>query len=498
MTQATLELPSSEALSVAVKSVPSAATARPELNMLARAWFALAFAALVIAGVFAFVPVIGRTPGLSGLIEDPALAKRFLVVHVDLALLVWFGAMEQALFHSVASRSAPRAFRIGAALAAWLGTLLMLASLGWADAEPVLSNYVPVLDHPVFLTGLGLFGAGMLLGFVSGPLALSQEKLAWGSLLPAASIPGLRTCAIAFVIAILTMAAAAQTLPVVYTREPLYPLHFYESTFWGGGHILQVANVAAMMSAWLLLLSPAMGGSPVSRRVATVVFGLLLLPHLSGPLFALLGAQTGSYFSAFTELMRWGIFPAVLIMLALLCFALVRRSRAGLMPRRWWLEPGVAGFGASAILTLTGFICGALISGSNVMIPAHYHASIGGVTAAFMAAAFPVMEHLRLGRLGPKGRLASALQPMLFGVGQVTFVVGLALAGLHGMARKVYGAEQQVSTAQQHLGLAIMAIGGVLAVTGGGLFVVLVISAWRNRGNPTAGAAAPLIGKVSI
>jgi hypothetical protein len=26
---------------------------------------------LVIAGVFAFVPVIGRTPGLSGLIKDP-------------------------------------------------------------------------------------------------------------------------------------------------------------------------------------------------------------------------------------------------------------------------------------------------------------------------------------------------------------------------------------------------------------------------------------------
>ena len=71
MTLATLELPSSEALSVAVKSVPSAATAQPEVNMLARAWFALAFVALVIAGVFAFVPVIGRTPGLSGLIKDP-------------------------------------------------------------------------------------------------------------------------------------------------------------------------------------------------------------------------------------------------------------------------------------------------------------------------------------------------------------------------------------------------------------------------------------------
>jgi heme/copper-type cytochrome/quinol oxidase subunit 1 len=176
-------------------------------------------------------------------------------------------------------------------------------------------------------------------------------------------------------------------------------------------------------------------------------------------------------------------------MLTLLIVALVKRARAGLMPRRWWLEPGVAGFGASAALTLTGFICGALISGSNVMIPAHYHASIGGVTAAFMAAAFPLMEHLKLGKLGDRGKRAAAIQPLLFGVGQVTFVVGLALAGLHGMARKVYGAEQQVSTAQQHVGLAIMAIGGVLAVAGGGLFVILVISAWRNR---QQAAAAPV------
>jgi hypothetical protein len=66
--------------------------------MLSRVWFALALAALVVAGVFAFIPVIGRTPGLCNLIQDPTLAKRFLVVHVDLALLVWFGVMRLALF----------------------------------------------------------------------------------------------------------------------------------------------------------------------------------------------------------------------------------------------------------------------------------------------------------------------------------------------------------------------------------------------------------------
>ncbi len=492
MSLATLELPATLAARTRTEPTLAAETpkALPLAAALSRAWFALAFVALVIAGVFAFIPVIGRTPGLNTLIQDPTFAKRFLVVHVDLALLVWFGAMELALFQLVPAQGAPGVLRRLAAVSAFAGTALMLLSLAWPDAEPVLSNYVPVLDHPVFLSGLGLFGAGMLAGFITGPLTLAREELKPHSLLPAAAMPGLRACALAFIVALITMAASAQTLPAVYTRDPLYPLHFYESTFWGGGHILQVSNVAAMMAAWLILLTPALGGSPVSRRVSTLIFGALILPHLAGPLLALQGAQTGSYFSAFTELMRWGIFPAVLVMLTLLIVALVKRARVGLMPRRWWSEPGVAGFGASAALTLTGFVCGALISGSNVMIPAHYHASIGGVTAAFMAAAFPLMDHLKLGQLGDKGKRAAAIQPLLFGVGQVTFVVGLALAGLHGMARKVYGAEQQVSTGQQHLGLAIMAIGGVLAVAGGGLFVILVISAWRNR---QKAAAAPVL-----
>nr|MBP9892277.1 hypothetical protein [Planctomycetota bacterium] len=317
MSLATLELPATLAARTRTEPTLAAETpkALPLAAALSRAWFALAFVALVIAGVFAFIPVIGRTPGLNTLIQDPTFAKRFLVVHVDLALLVWFGAMELALFQLVPAQGAPGVLRRLAAVSAFAGTALMLLSLAWPDAEPVLSNYVPVLDHPVFLSGLGLFGAGMLAGFITGPLTLAREELKPHSLLPAAAMPGLRACALAFIVALITMAASAQTLPAVYTRDPLYPLHFYESTFWGGGHILQVSNVAAMMAAWLILLTPALGGSPVSRRVSTLIFGALILPHLAGPLLALQGAQTGSYFSAFTELMRWGIFPAVLVML---------------------------------------------------------------------------------------------------------------------------------------------------------------------------------------
>ncbi|MCQ3951053.1 MAG: hypothetical protein DPW14_14700 [Planctomycetes bacterium] len=480
MSQATLDLPVPPKFKARAPSARVGAESPAPSLGLARGWASLAFFSLLVAGLFAFIPVIGRTPGLSQLIEDPTFAKRFLVVHVDLALLVWFGAMELALFQLLPARVAPNPLRRGAVISAWLGTLLMLASLAW-PAEPVLSNYVPVLDHPVFLLGLGLFGVGMLGGFVTGPLTLSHEEPRSSLLLPAGAMPGLRACALAFIMAVITMAASAQSLPSTYTRDPLYPLHFFESTFWGGGHILQVANVAAMMSAWLLLLAPLLRRNPISRKTATLLFAGLILPHLAGPLVALQGAQTGSYFSAFTELMRWGIFPAVLLMLGILIAKLVRASRRGELATGWWRSPAFAGFAASAGLTITGFLCGALISGSNVLIPAHYHASIGGVTVAFMAAAFPLMEHLKLGSLGPRASRLSAWQPWLFGVGQVTFVVGLALAGLHGMARKVYGAEQQVSTAQQTTGLAIMALGGLLAVAGGGLFVALVIAAWRRR-----------------
>jgi heme/copper-type cytochrome/quinol oxidase subunit 1 len=139
----------------------------------------------------------------------------------------------------------------------------------------------------------------------------------------------------------------------------------------------------------------------------------------------------------------------------------------------------VCAFLVSASLTVLGFGLGAAIRGSNTMVPAHYHASIGGVTVAFMA-----MTYLLLGAFGysiPSARLqrGAAWQPLVYGVGQMIFAAGFGLAGAYGMARKAYGAEQAARSTAETIGLAIMGTGGLLAIVGGLMFIGLVIAIMR-------------------
>src|SRR5512145_532688 len=63
----------------------------------ARRWFLLAVGSLVIAGLLSISVVFGRLPGIARFIDDPLFFKRCLVVHVDLALVVWFYAFIAAL-----------------------------------------------------------------------------------------------------------------------------------------------------------------------------------------------------------------------------------------------------------------------------------------------------------------------------------------------------------------------------------------------------------------
>ena len=118
----------------------------------------------------------------------------------------------------------------------------------------------------------------------------------------------------------------------------------------------------------------------------------------------------------------------------------------------------------SALLTLLGFALGAGIRGSNTMIPAHYHASIGGITAAFMTVTYLMLRAFGFSIPTRRLRRAAAWQPVTYGVGQMVFASGFALAGIYGMSRKAYGAEQAGRGLGESIGLGVMGIGGLIAV----------------------------------
>lgn len=442
----------------------------------ARRFLVVAVSALVVAGVLSLLLVVGRMPPFDALVHDPLFFKRCLVVHVVLALVVWFYAFIAGLLGTLPACGASSRASRAAPFVAAAGVSTMVASAWVSGARPVLANYVPMIDSAAFQVGLIAFGLGIVMGVADARLLGSAPTDGGFLRVPSAAVPGLRATGISLVLAAVTFATSWALAPRGLTPDTLFEL-----ANWGGGHVLQLASTSAMLSVWIILLAGALGRAPLSRGVSAAVFAALVTPWLASPLLAARGIQDVAARSGFTWLMELGLFPAVLIVLATGLRAL-RRDRVGVR------DPRVLGFLVSAALALAGFVLGALVRGSTTTVPAHYHASIGAVTASFMTLAFPMLEALGHPSPSARGRRLARIQPAVYGVGQLVFAVGFALAGAHGMARKAYGAEQQVRDGWATAGLVVMGIGGAAAVAGGVLFLFLVLSALRRRS--TAGSAA--------
>jgi hypothetical protein len=440
----------------------------------ARGWLALAVGVLVLAGLFSLVVVIGRMPPFDRLVTDPLFFKRGLVVHVNLALVAWFYSFVAALLFLPSGRRAPGWISRHSVHLGGFGVLLMLLAAALPGSQPVLSNYVPMIDHWLFGAGQIVFAAGVLASFFGSRLLPGRVVRPSFIDLPDAADVGLRCAALCLVLAAVVFGLSWWSLP-----QGLQLDAHYELLMWGGGHVLQLTCSIAMVSVWILLLHSALGRSPVSGAAARGLFFACVMPWLISPLFALAGADSTAYREGFTSLMRWSIFPVVSIFLFFCLRALAEEWRNGRIDRRALADPRVSGFLVSAALTVLGFGLGAAIRGSNTMVPAHYHASIGGVTAAFMT-----LSYLLLGAFGfaiptPRLRRAAAWQPVVYGVGQMVFAAGFALAGAHGMSRKAYGAEQAGRGLAESIGLGVMGIGGLVAVAGGILFLAVFVLIWR-------------------
>lgn len=434
----------------------------------ARGWFLIAIGSLVLAGLLSLMLVIGRLPFLGWLFTDPLFFKRALVVHVDLSIVVWFQAGTLAFLALALGPRLHRGVTAAALALAATGVAGLLVGAVMPGAQPVLSNYVPVIDHPVFFGGLACWFAGAGLFFV---MALFTPARTDARAMTPGVVIALRASAVANVLAVITFIGAWQTTP------ESAPSVFYELVFWGGGHVLQVANVAAMLALWLHLLHRWTGRMVLAPATIVALMVALVLPQAVMPPLAFGGTTETVYFSMATHLMRWTIFPVVLVVLGAAAVH-VWRHRASLI----WRDYRFVGLAGSAALTVLGFILGAMIRGSNTLVPGHYHCAIGAVTIALMAAAYDFCTAVAPASRSPETPRQARLQLLLFGGGQAVFGLGFALAGVYGLGRKQYGAEQHVRSLGEYLGLSIMGLGGLVAVAGGIFFLAVMlrrIGAWR-------------------
>jgi len=434
---------------------------------LARGWLLLGLASLLVSGVFSVLLVLARAPYVQDFFPWVDFFHTALVVHVDLPVLVWFLAFGGALW---SLNSTPRflgAGRLALALAV-LGTLVMATAPFLGAGEALMSNYIPVLQHPLFLAGLLLFAAG------TGVLVLR----AMGAIPPvgqwmqgaAALRFGLNTAAVSTMLALIAFAWSYFAVPAVLAGKP-----YYELLFWGGGHVLQFTYTLLMLVSWLWLASASNVRLALSPRVALIFFGFGLIAVFFTPIIYYSYAVTSvEHIKLFTWLMQYGGSLAALPLSLALLHGLWRAERA-----QGDAQPLRAALIASMVLFGAGGVIGFLITGTNVTIPAHYHGSIVGVTLAFMGLTYYLLPHFGYRR--PDMKLAR-LQPYFYGGGQLLHVLGLVISGGYGVQRKVAGAAQELDTVERVAGMGLMGLGGLISIVGGFLFIYICYRAiWHGR-----------------
>jgi hypothetical protein len=428
------------------------------------AWLMLGLAALVFAGLYSILLVLARTPTVQDMTPFIDFFRVSLVVHVNLSVLIWLLCMAGVFWSLVSGRDLPLWDRISFRLAAG-GTVIVILSPFLGATEPLMNNYVPLLRHPVFYTGLGMFTVGIC-SHLTRSLASRRSP---------GRLDGEDALRIGATLSALIVAAAvAGFLASLFRLSPgMEGQVYFEFLFWGGGHILQFAYTLLMMLAWILLAARSGCRFVLSPRLTVVFLLLLALPIITVPfLYIAHDVESSGHRLAFTELMKFGGLSCLPLGLAVL--ASMRGADRPVGEGRHLRSALLA----SLLLFTTGGVLGFMISGLDIVIPAHYHGSTVGVTLAFMGLAYYLLPRLGFGPVPPR---MAYWQPYVYGGGQMLHIIGLAWSGGYGVQRKTAGLAQGVDRLGEIAGMGLMGLGGLVSVIGGLLFLVVAYKSIRGR-----------------
>lgn len=429
------------------------------------AWLMLGLVSLVGAGLFSLLLVLARTPAIQEWLPLIDFFRVALVVHVDLSVLIWLLSMAGVLWALSTDRDMPRWDRVSFWLAA-SGTAIVIVSPFIGAADPLMNNYVPVLRHPVFYTGLGLFTAGVLSHLLRSAMTFSGLA---NHLDGAAALQvGTKLAAVTAAVAIAAFIASLLAIPSNMEGQA-----YFEFLFWGGGHVLQFTHTLLMMVVWVLLASNSACRFTLTPRLTLTYFLLMALPVIMVPfLYLAHDVVSPGHRLAFTELMKYGGLSTLPLGLAIVV--------------SFWKADKPQGEGrylrssllSSIALFAVGGVIGFMISGLDIVIPAHYHGSTVAVTIAFMGLCYFLLPRLGFGELAP--RLAF-WQPIIYSGGQFMHIMGLAWTGGYGVQRKTAGLAQGLEQVSQIAGMGLMGLGGLVSVIGGLLFLVVAYKSIRGR-----------------
>jgi hypothetical protein len=441
------------------------------IKPLAIGWLLLSLSALVIGGIFSALIVLSRTPYFQEIIPWVDFFHTALVVHVDMTVLVWFLGFAGVLWSLNSSLRCLRCGWLALALTV-LGTAIITVAPFFGAAEPLMNNYIPVLQHPLFLSGLGIFGIGFTILVLNGFFSSYSVGLMISG--EGALRFGLYTALIAALISIVILILSYIDMPVFATSA-----YFYELLFWDAGHTLQFMHIQLMLFSWLWLTTISGVDLKLSPRVALIIFAIGLIPVILTPfVYAMFDLGMGMHKQAISLVMQYGGGLAALPMGLIIVFGLINKKESKIK-----VGPEFNALVTSILLFGVGGVIGFMISGSNVTVPAHYHGSIVAITLAYMGVTYHLLP--RLGFRTVTGKSAT-WQPLIYAGGQLLHVFGLVWSGGYGVQRKTAGADQALNDMERVISMGIMGLGGLIAVIGGVMFLVIVFKAmWPEKNNPT-------------
>ena len=459
---------------------------------------------LLIAGVLGLGVILTRWQEVHLLPAD--MFYLVLTAHGINALIFWIIFFEIAILY-FASSTLLRT-RLAAPRWAWAGFALMIigavmnnVAVFQGNSSVMMTSYVPMQAAPHFYLGLILFAVGALIGcFVFlGTLVIARDDRTYDGSIPLVTFGALTAC----IIAVFTIACGAIILVPTFLWSIGYINHIdaamYRVIWWGLGHSSQQINVAAHVSVWYLIVGILFGARPMSEKVSRGAFLLyILFLQLASAHHILVDPGISSEWKVFNT--SYAMYLAVL---ASMVHGLtvpgsmeVAQRGKGLtkglfewLRKAPWGNPVFSGFFIALIIFgfiggITGVVMGTeqinLIIHNTIYVPAHFHATVAvGTTLTFMALTYLLIPVLfRRAIFLPT---MAKLQPYVFGGGMTMMILFLLGAGTLGVSRRHWdmdftGAAMSFEyPGTAYLMMALGGVGGVLAVLGGAMFIIVAV-----------------------
>jgi cytochrome c oxidase subunit I len=458
---------------------------------------------LLIGGIAAILVLLTRWQAVHLL---PATwFYRILTVH-GMSMLIFFIIFFEMAILYFASAVVLNS-RVATPRLAWLafglmvlGALLVEAMMWMGKADVLFTSYVPLQAVSWYYLGVILFAVGALIVvcIFFGTLVVARRERTYQGSVPLVTF-GATTAAI---IAVITLGHGA----AIYIPTYLWSLglmkvdpEIYRVVWWALGHASQQINVAAMVSVWYLLGALTIGSVVLNEKISRTAFALYILfismasaHHLlvdpgMGPAWKVWNTSYFMYMAVLASMVHGFTVPAGM--------EVGQRAR-GLVKGmfEWlrkapWSDPAFASLVFSVVVFgfvggITGVTFGTeqinIIAHNTLRIPGHFHATVvSGTALAFMGLTYYVIPLIFRKRIAfyPLARI----QPWLFAIGMLVFSLMMTFAGTFGVPRRHWdmtfsGAPFDVQfNPAVNLVIGIMALGGLMAAAGGGIYIVVTV-----------------------